>query len=258
MVKYIDTHAHYDDDSFDFDRDLVLSSLQEKNICGIVNCASDIKSAKTSIELAEKYNFCWAAVGVHPHSAAELSEDWLMQVEQLAAHDKVVAIGEIGLDYHYDFAPKDKQKQVLASQLELANKLDLPVVIHDREAHGDIIDILRQYKPKGVIHCFSGSVEMMKEIVKLGMYVGFGGSVTFKNAKHPLMAAGEIPIDRLVLETDAPYLAPIPFRGRRNDSSLIEYTADVIANQRGITKDELYEATTQNALKLFPKMRVEL
>ena len=256
MLKYIDTHAHYDDDSFDFDRDSLLQGLPSAGIIGVVNCASNIASAKKCIEIAEQYDYCWAGVGVHPHHAGELKDGWQNEIISLAKHPKVVAIAEIGLDYHYDFCERDIQIKIFEEHIKLAKELDLPIVIHDREAHGDTMDILRKYQPKGVVHCFSGSVEMMKELVKLGMYVGFGGSITFKNVKHPLDAAAQIPIDHIVLETDAPYLAPIPFRGKRCDSTLIKYSAETIAKARNIDVETLYDATTENALKLFPKMSI--
>lgn len=202
--------------------------------------------------LCEKYDYIYGAVGIHPECANDLPDNWLSDVEALLSHPKIVAVGEIGLDYHWeDECPREKQKEVLIAQLELAKKHDLPVVIHDREAHGDMMDILRKYKPKGVVHCFSGSAELAQETVKLGMYIGLGGVVTFKNARHSVEVAKAIPLDRLLTETDAPYMAPVPFRGKRCDSSMIPYDAAKIAEVRGITAQEVLETACENACRLF-------
>ena len=188
-----------------------------------------------------------ASVGIHPWEAAEGD---LATVREHVGPAQIV--GEIGLDYHWeDECPREKQKEVLIAQLELAKKHDLPVVIHDREAHGDMMDILRKHKPKGVVHCFSGSVELAQETVKLGMYIGLGGVVTFKNARHSVEVAKTIPLDRLLTETDAPYMAPVPFRGKRCDSSMIPYDAAKIAEVRGITAQEVLETACENACRLF-------
>ena len=173
-------------------------------------------------------------------------------MEALLSHPKIVAVGEIGLDYHWeDECPREKQKEVLIAQLKLAKKHDLPVVIHDREAHGDMMDILRKYKPKGVVHCFSGSTELAQETVKLGMYIGLGGVVTFKNARHSVEVAKAIPLDRLLTETDAPYMAPVPFRGKRCDSSMLPRVAERLAEIRGVTPEEIIASTCRNAKRLF-------
>ncbi len=251
-LRIFDSHAHYDSERYAEDRDSVLSQMPENGICAILNCASDVESAKMSIELSEKYPFIYAAVGVHLHEAEDVSEDYISILRELAKHEKVVAIGEIGLDYHYDFSPRDIQRKVLCEQIELAKELDLPVVLHDREAHGDMYEILEKYAPiKGVMHCFSGSVELMKQSVKLGLYIGLGGAVTFKNARVPLEVAEAVPLDRLLLETDAPYMTPVPYRSKRNDSKYIELVAEKIAEVRGITADEVLSAAEENAKRLF-------
>lgn len=246
-----DTHAHYDDSRFDEDRDDLLCSLGEKGVSHIVNCGCDLKSSLTTISLAERYSFIYAAVGVHAHEAQEATENDLAEIEKLYSNNKVVAVGEIGLDYHYDFSPRERQLQVFERQVILANKLDLPVIVHDREAHEDTMNLLKKHRPKGVVHCFSGSAEMAKEIVKLGMYIGIGGAVTFKNAKKPVEVVEYLPLDRLLLETDAPYMAPVPFRGQRCDSAHIAYTAEKIAEIKGIDVQELIDICNENAKRLF-------
>ncbi len=252
MYKNIfDTHAHYDDSRFDEDRDELISSLKEKGVSQIVNCGCDLKSSLTTVALAEKYGFIYAAVGVHAHEAEEATESDLAEIERLYENKKVVAVGEIGLDYHYDFSPRERQLEVFEKQLILANKLDLPVIVHDREAHEDTLNLLKKYKPKGVVHCFSGSAEMAKEIVKLGMYIGIGGAVTFKNAKKPVEVVEYLPLDRLLLETDAPYMTPVPFRGQRCDSAHIAYTAEKITEIKGIDVQELIDTCNENSKKLF-------
>ena len=254
LNNIFDTHAHYDDDAFDEDLSQVLCDLADKGVCGVINNASNMESAKKSVEFAEKYPNIWAAVGVHPHDVKDMTEADIDTLRKMSEHKKVVAIGEIGLDYHYNFSPRDVQIKWFEKQLELAKELDLPVFIHDREAHADTMEILKKYKPKGVIHCFSGSVEMAKEIIKLGMYIGLGGAVTFKNAKTPVEVAKYVPLDRLLLETDAPYMTPVPFRGKRCTSDLIQYTAEKIATERNITAQQLCDITKNNTLALFTKI----
>ena len=246
-----DTHAHYDDSRFDEDRDELLTSLKEKGVSHIVNCGCDLKSSRTTVELSEKYDFIYAAVGVHAHEAEEATEEDLLEIEKLYENKKVVAVGEIGLDYHYDFSPRDRQIEIFERQLAIATKLNLPVIVHDREAHEDTMNLLKKYRPKGVVHCFSGSAEMAKEIVKLGMYIGIGGAVTFKNAKKPIEVVEYLPLDRLLLETDAPYMTPVPFRGQRCDSAHIAYTAEKIAEIKGIDVQELIDICNENAKRLF-------
>lgn len=246
-----DTHAHYDDKRFDGDRREVLANLPEQGVTGVVNAACDMASCQTGMALAAEYPFVYCSVGVHPHSADEYMPECREALAQWAARDQVVAIGEIGLDYHYDFSPRDVQKRVFEDQLALARDLDLPVIIHDREAHGDTMDLLRKYCPKGILHCFSGSVEMAREIVSMGMYVAFGGAVTFKNARKLLEAVRAVPLDRLLVETDCPYMTPEPFRGKRCDSSHIAYTAERLAELAGVLPQQLLDVTCENARTVY-------
>jgi len=251
MNNIFDSHAHYDDKAFDEDRFEILASLPSQGVCGVINCASDRKSSESSLELSNIFSFVFAACGIHPHSAgavSELSDDEFMR---FFSHKKCVAVGEIGLDYHYDFSPRELQKQVFEAQLAIAADLNLPVVVHDREAHEDTMQLLKKYKPKGVLHCFSGSVEMAAEVIKLGMYIGIGGAVTFHNAKKPLEAARFVPSGRLLIETDCPYMTPVPFRGTRCTSAMIPFTAEKIAEERGITAQALLDLTAENAKELF-------
>lgn len=246
-----DTHAHYDDEQFDSDRSELLASLTGKGVSGIISCGVNEESSKANLRLAEKYPFIYVAVGYHGLNTEDLTEDYLEILKDLIKHEKTVAIGEIGLDYHYEKETRDNQLKIFREQIELANEYDLPVIVHDREAHEDTLNILKELKPKGVIHCFTGSVEMAKEIVKLGMYIGLGGAVTFKNAIKPVEVAKYVPSDRLLVETDCPYMAPVPHRGKRNDSSLIPYTAERIAEVRGVTAQEILNLTAENAKTLF-------
>lgn len=251
MNNIFDSHAHYDSEAFNDDRKELLNALPEQGVCGIINCASDMASSITSLELADEFEFVYAACGVHPHEAEGCKQGYLPVLKKLCMEEKCVAVGEIGLDYHYDFSPRDIQKKVFEQQLVLAKELDLPVIIHDREAHEDTMELLKRYKPKGVFHCFSGSVEMAKEVVKLGMYIGLGGAVTFKNARKPLEVAAFVPDEKLLIETDCPYMTPVPFRGKRCDSSYIPYTAVVIASARNSTAQAILDLTRKNANALF-------
>jgi len=246
-----DTHSHYDDEAFEGDLDLLLSSLPEKGIEKVVSCGVDINSSKANRKLAHKYDYFFFAAGFHPENLEGASLDDLNIIRELAKDEKCLAIGEIGLDYHWMSSTKDVQKKFFASQLELANELDMPVIVHDREAHGDSMELLREYKPKGVMHCFSGSSEMAKEIVSLGMFIGLNGVVTFKNARKSLEVVKEISLERLVLETDCPYLAPEPNRGKRNDSSMIPFIAQRIGEVLGKSGQEILDVTNENAYNLF-------
>ena len=247
-----DTHAHYDDERFDEDRDTVLGGLSEHGVSLAVDPACDLKSCKATLELSSKYKFIYSAVGVHPHSAeSDGNEGYLDKVSEFAKNKKVVAIGEIGLDYHYDFSPREKQIDVFSQQLALANDLNLPVIIHDREAHADTLELVQKYRPKGIIHCYSGSAEMAREFLKLDMYIGFTGSVTFKNANKLLLAAMEVPEDRILLETDCPYMAPVPYRGQRCDSTLIPATAERLAELRGTDAQTLIDRARENGMRVY-------
>lgn len=246
-----DTHAHYDDEAFQDDLEGLLSAFPDSGISGVVSCGVNEESSKRNIELAHKYGFIYAAVGYHGLNTEDLTDNYLEAIKALAQDKKVVAIGEIGLDYHYEKETKDLQIKIFREQIKLANELGLPVIVHDREAHEDTLNILKELKPKGVLHCFTGSVETAKEIIKLGMYIGLGGAVTFKNAVKPVEVAKIVPEDRLVLETDAPYMSPVPFRGKRCTSLLIPYTAQKIAEVRNTEVQALLDATDRNARELF-------
>ena len=247
-----DVHAHYDDEKFDEDRESFLSSLPRMGVKAVVNASVDIATAKKAIEFSEKYPFMYAAVGIHPENLEGLPENYLRTLADLyEKNTKVVAIGEIGLDYYWDI-PKEPQLKVFEEQLKLAMELDAPVVIHDREAHADTMRILKKYTPKKVLlHCYSGSKEMLKEVMKLGAFISMGGVVTFKNARVPVEVAEAVPVDRLLLETDCPYLAPVPFRGKRNSSEKIAFTAEKIAEIKGMDTQNLIDITTRNAVEFF-------
>ena len=251
MINIFDSHAHYDSEAFNDDRKELLSALPEQGVCGIINCGSDMASSLSCLELADEFSFIYAACGVHPHEAEGCKQGYLPVLKKLCMEEKCVAVGEIGLDYHYDFSPREIQKTVFEQQLVLAKELDLPVIIHDREAHEDTMTLLKRYKPKGVVHCFSGSAEMAKEIIKLGMYIGLGGAVTFKNARKPREVAEIVPEDKLLIETDCPYMTPVPHRGKRCDSSYIPFTAEVLAEIRGVSAQDILDLTKKNANTLF-------
>lgn len=258
MLPIFDSHAHYDDPVFDGDRQELLPRLFADSVCHVVNIGADLPTSQASIALARQYPQIHATVGIHPGSVKDAPADALRQLETLLSAPKVVAVGEIGLDYYYDDnAPREVQKEFFRAQLALAKQYDLPVVIHDRDAHADTMQLLREYRPKGVVHCFSGSVEMAREVISLGMYIGLGGAVTFKNARVPVEVAAAIPLPSLLLETDAPYMAPVPFRGKRCDSSMIAHTAEKIASARtmasgiAVTPEEILAAARENAAALF-------
>ncbi|MGN1420799.1 MAG: TatD family hydrolase [Eubacterium sp.] len=252
MYKNIfDTHSHYDDEKFNPDREAILNNLQSQGVSLIVSCGCDIDSTQFNFDLAQKYDYIYFAAGFHPENLQGASLDDLAVIRKFAKNEKCVAIGEIGLDYHWMDSPKNVQKEFFEAQIELAKELDMPVIVHDRDAHGDTLDILKSTKPKGVVHCFSGSKEMAREIIKLGMYIGLNGVVTFPNARKSLEVVREIPIERLVLETDCPYLAPTPVRGKRNDSSNTPYIAEKIGELLGIDAQELLDITNKNAKRLY-------
>ena len=245
-----DTHAHYDDHAFDFDRDDVITAVLSDNVAYIVNQGTSIETSQYGIALSGKFINMYCAVGIHPENVDEKSIWDTLKIKYLAKHPKVVAIGEIGLDYHWD-TPKEMQKLVFSKQLSIARELDMPVNVHDREAHEDVLECLKIYRPKGIVHCFSGSVEMAREIVKLGMYIGMGGVVTFKNARKAVEVVEDTPLERIVLETDCPYLTPEPFRKYRNDSGMIQYVAEKIAEIKKISVEEVLETTLQNAKEIY-------
>lgn len=246
-----DTHSHYDDEAFDPDREELVSSLKGKGVVGVVSCGCDIPSTKANRDLAHKFDDFYFAAGFHPENLEEYTLGDLSLLDEYLSDEKCVAVGEIGLDYHWMESTKEKQKDFFVGQIEIAKRLDLPVIVHDREAHGDTLDILKATQPKGVVHCFSGSKEMAREIIKIGMFIGLNGVATFKNARKSLEVVKEIPLDRLVLETDCPYLAPEPHRGKRNDSSFIPFIAERIGEVLGISAQEVLDKTCQNAKSLY-------
>ena len=246
-----DSHAHYTDPAFDPDRDALLTALPDRGVARVMLAASDIASSRAGIALAERFAYIYAAVGIHPEEAAQVPADALHILEELLTCKKVQAVGEIGLDYHHpDFDP-EQQKALFCAPLELAAAHDLPVIIHCRDATGDCMEILRRYRPKGVMHCFSGSAETARELVRMGMYVGFTGVVTFKNARRALEAVRAVPMDRLLVETDCPYMAPVPYRGKRCDSSMLPMTAGRMAEEKGCTLEAMLRQTAENAKRLF-------
>ncbi|MGM9521884.1 MAG: TatD family hydrolase [Oscillospiraceae bacterium] len=249
---FFDTHAHYDDEKFDADRDELLASMEAAGVELIVDPASDIASAEKARGIAERFAFVYFAAGVHPHEAQAAAPEYLHRVRELAAHPKCVAIGEIGLDYHYDFSPRDVQRQVLEEQLCLAEELNKPVIIHEREACADCMDILHRHRGlRGVVHCYSGSWETARELLDMGWYISFTGAVTFKNARRPVEVVSKLPLDRLMIETDSPYMAPVPCRGERNSSLLLHFIAERIAEIRGVTTEEIARATAENGRRFF-------
>ena len=253
MLKIFDSHAHYDDESFDEDREAVIEELKENGIIGVLNCGASLKGARDSAALADKYDFFYAEVGIHPEHANEFNEHTIEELKELTKNYKVRAIGEIGLDYYYEENPtREVQKSTFRAQMKLALELSLPVVIHDRDAHEDTLDILKEFpQVKGVLHCFAGSVEFARECIKLGYYIGFTGVVTFKNAKKIVEVAKEVPMDRMLVETDCPYMAPAPFRGKRNRSDYIKYIIEKIAEIKQVSEEEISQVTISNTKKLL-------
>jgi len=247
----IDIHAHYDDTAFDNDRDELLTSLFNNGINGIINAGCDLESSLYSVRLAEKYDKMFAAVGFHPQEVSKFNNKDIDTIKALLSHPKVVAIGEIGLDYHWVTDNKDEQKALFRRQLELAVETDMPVIIHERDCVADCLEIVLDYNVRGVFHAFSGSKETAQILLDRGWYISFPGTVTFKNAKHPVENAAFVPADRILTETDAPYLTAHPFRGKRNDSSYMKYTLEKIAGIRGISFEETERITEENAKRLF-------
>ncbi len=251
MNNIFDSHAHYNDSAFDGDRDKLLHSLLEGSVKYIVNVGASMEDSGDILNLVKKYDNIYGALGVHPEAADRTPDDFIVRLEKnILSQPKIRAVGEIGLDYHYDGYTKENQIKIFKAQLELAKKLDMPVIIHSRDACEDTMNILREYKPRGVVHCFSYSAETAEEIIQLGMHISFTGIITFKNAKKALKAIEKVPLNRLMLETDCPYMAPEPFRGQRCDSSMIEKMAEKAAEIFGITAKEILNITMNNA-KIF-------
>ncbi len=247
-----DTHAHLNDPAFDADREELMAGLAAKGIGLVMNAGCSLESSRDIIKMAERYPWLYASVGSHPDSADEVNEEVIAQYRQLAKHEKVKAIGEIGLDYYYEDIPREIQKNAFRMQMELAKELELPVIIHEREAHDDGMRIVKEFPAvKGVFHCYSGSAEMARQLVNMGWYIGFTGVLTFKNARKAVETAASIPLDRIVLETDCPFMAPEPFRGKRNDPGYLPKMAEKLAEIRGISVEEAIAATTENAKRLY-------
>ena len=249
---YFDTHTHLDDDKFSEDREAVIAKIKESGVELAVNVGSGIKESEQSITLAETYDFIYAAVGVHPGNTGDMTDEDLEKVRAMAAHKKVVAIGEIGLDYYYDEPERDTQKYWFRKQLFLAKALGMPYIIHDRDAHADTLDIIQEVGyTNGVMHCYSGSVEMAKVLLKMGFYISIAGQVTFKNAPRLQEVAAFVPPERLLIETDSPYLTPVPYRGQRNNSAYVAYTCAKIAEIKGMDNTELAKITLENGKKFY-------
>ena len=252
-MPIFDTHAHYDDSRFDGDRDAVLAALPEAGVELVLDPGCDLPSSRAAAALAERYSHVYAAAGIHPENCAGFQDTDLAALRQLLAQPKVAAIGEIGLDYYWaENPPRDFQQMVFRKQLALAEELDLPVIVHDREAHGDSLSIIREFPAvTGVFHCFSGSPEMAEELLKRGWYLGFDGPITYKNARRAPEVAAITPLERMVVETDAPYLSPVPVRGRRNDSRYLPHVIAKLAEWKGITPEEMTRITCENGKRLF-------
>ena len=252
-MPIFDSHAHYDADQFASDREAVLSALPAAGVGLVVDPGCDVASSREAAALAERFDHVYAAAGIHPEDCAGCTDADFDAIRELCCREKVVAVGEIGLDYYWkENPPRDFQEQVFRRQIELALELDLPVIIHDREAHGDSLRIVLDYPGlRGVFHCFSGSPEMAQELLKRGWYLGFDGPITYKNAKRAPEVAAITPLDRIVIETDAPYMAPVPFRGKRNDSRLLPYVVEKLAEWKGVTPEEMTDITWQNGKRLF-------
>lgn len=249
-----DSHSHYNDEKFNEDRDSLLLSMPENNVGLIMNACSSTEEIPDIIELTRKYPFVYGSVGVHPHEVENMTENDIEILKKYAADGKIKAIGEIGLDYFYDNSPRDLQKKWFARQIELACELNLPIIVHDRDAHADTMDILKQCHAErcgGVFHCYSGSAEMVREVLNLGMYIAFGGSLTFKKSVKPKEAAAVVPLDRILTETDCPYLTPEPYRGKRNSSLYMYLVAEKLAEIKGVSVEEIENATYENAKRCF-------
>ena len=247
-----DTHAHLNDPAFDEDREALMAGLADKGIGLVMNAGCSLQSSRDIIRMAERYPWLYASVGSHPDSADEVNEEVIEEYRKLCSHEKVKAIGEIGLDYYYEDIPREIQKKAFRMQMALANELDMPVIIHEREAHDDGMRIVKEFpKVKGVFHCYSGSAEMARQLVNMGWYIGFTGVLTFKNARKAVETAASVPLERIVLETDCPFMAPEPYRGKRNDPGYLPKMAEKLAEIRGISVEEAIAATTENAKRLY-------
>lgn len=252
-MKVFDTHAHLLSDAFDEDREQVIARIQSAGVCLCMEAGTTLEDSAKAVEQSEQYDFLYAAAGIHPHEAEEAPENALDQLEKLLAHPKCKALGEIGLDYHYDFSPREIQRRMFAEQLDLAIALDKPVIIHDREAHADTLSLLtaRKGKSKGILHCYSGSLEDAKKYLDMGFYLSFAGPLTFKNAHKLQQVAAYVPLDRVLCETDSPYLTPVPKRGQRNDPANVALVIEQLAQCKGIAFDEAAQHTLENGKAVF-------
>ncbi|EST51762.1 hydrolase TatD [Brevibacillus panacihumi W25] len=249
-----ETHAHLNAKEFDEDREAVIARAKENGVDTIVNIGFNAETIPTCLELADNYDFIYAVIGWHPQDAKDMTDEHLEWIEELSRHPKVVGLGEMGLDYHWDTSPRDVQAEVFRKQIRLARKLDKPIIIHNRDAHQDVISILKEEKASevgGIMHCFSGSWETAKLALNMNFYISFGGPLTFKNAKQPKEVAAKVPLDRLLIETDCPYLTPHPFRGKRNESGYVRYVCEEMANLHGLSYEEMAKITSDNARRLF-------
>lgn len=251
--KIFDSHAHYDSEQYDNDREAVIKEMKDNGVIYIMNCGADIKSSEKAVELTKEHEMFFGAVGIHPTEAFDVTDESINRIRELAENDKIKAIGEIGLDYYWPENPSSSdQKIAFRRQMALADELGLPVIIHDRDAHNDTLEIIKDFpNVKGVVHCFSGSAEFAKECVKRGYYIGITGVITFNNAKKIIKVCEEVSLDKILVETDAPYMAPVPMRGKRNQSNYIEYVIEKIAEVKGITPEEVSKVTIDNAKRLF-------
>ncbi|MCL2399845.1 MAG: TatD family hydrolase [Defluviitaleaceae bacterium] len=255
MTKYFDSHAHYDNSNFNADRKELLAKLPLAGVEGVINAGACVSSSKASVALAEEYSYIYATVGVHPHEASKMKDSDLDTIKSLSQHKKTVAIGEIGLDFHYDNSPREIQRKRFAEQLALAKSLDMPVVIHSREAAAETMAIIKESGvSKGVLHCYSGHLPMALQYIEMGFYISLSGVITYKNAEKSREVAAGIPLEYLMIETDAPYLTPVPFRRERNDSTKLPFIAEIIAEVRGITTDAVSKATTENVKRMYQKL----
>ncbi len=254
-MRLVDSHAHLDFPQFDADREAVIERAREAGLVAILNVGTDLASSRAAVALADRYDFIYAAVGVHPHDAKTVTPAVLEDLRELARHPKVVAIGEIGLDYYRDLSPRPVQRRVFAQQLALAAELGLPVVVHSREAHDDVLAALQDWQGVGgVLHSYSGGPERLEEVMALGFSIGLSGPVTFRKAHRLRAVAAAVPLDRLLVETDCPYLTPVPYRGRRNEPAYVRYVAEAVARARGVSVEDVARATTENARRLFDWM----
>lgn len=252
--RLVDSHAHLDDERFDIDREKLIDSLLENGIELVLNPGSDFKTSRAAVELANKYDFIYAAVGCHPHDTKTMNEDIINDFMMMTENKKVLAIGEIGLDYYYDNSEREVQKKWFREQIKLAKEVDLPYIVHDRDAHEDVLKIMKEEHysgTRGILHCYSSSVEMAREFIKLGFYISLGGPLTFKNSKTSKLVAKEIPLEYLLVETDSPYLTPEPYRGKRNEPAYVRYVAEEMAKIRNISFEQVADQTKENFKKLF-------